>query len=120
MYWGVLVGGPRWHVVATTAAKTSKKLEGSVASELNRLSETQRKSATVESTRIDKVVNDKVVSEYSAVVILPMSGAEVKESDLRTLETELSKRTADGEEISIEEIEKRAELSNGGTLVQRP
>ena len=119
MYWGVLVGGPRWQVVATTAAKTSKQLEIAVASEMSKLSEVQRKDAVVESTRTDKIVNDKTVSEYSASVTLPKNGSEVSESDLRKLETELSARTAKGEEITAEEIEKRAELQTSGTPVHK-
>jgi Protein of unknown function (DUF1353) len=119
MYWGVLVGGPRWQVVASSAAKTSKQLEIAVASEISKLSETQRKDAVVESTRTDKVINDQIVSEYSATVTLPKNGSEVSEKDLRALEAELSTRTANGEQITAEEIEKRSELPTSGAPIQK-
>jgi hypothetical protein len=106
-------------VVASTAAKTSKQLEIAVASEMSKLSEAQRKDAVVESTRTDKIVKDKTVSEYSAIVTLPKNGLEVRESDLRMLEAELSTRAANSEEITAEEIEKRAELQTSGAQIQK-
>ncbi len=108
MYYGVLVGGPRWDVVATTSAKTSKELDQKVGRELSKLTETERKDAVVESVRTDKTSNNKITSEYSATVTVPTSSPEVSENDLKALETELSQRTANGEQITAEEIEKRA------------
>jgi Protein of unknown function (DUF1353) len=110
MYWGVLVGGPRWEAVASIQAKTSEALEENISTDLNKLSASERKEAIVEKTTTEKSVGNTAVREYSSTVYLPSPGAAVSETQLKSLLSELKKREAAGEVVSIEEIENRSEL----------
>lgn len=108
MYWGVLVGGPRWDAVATTEAKSRNALQTNIASELNKLSTTERNNAIVSSTTTEQKVDSKTVKTYSATVYVPSAGKVISPDTLKKLQAELETREQKGETISIDEIENRA------------
>jgi hypothetical protein len=109
MYWGVLVGGPRWEVVSTSTAETSEALQGEISKDLGKLSETTRDQATIESSKVESKSHDTTFVQYTANISIPVPTHDVPAEQLKALRAELSVRAAKGETVSADEIEKRAE-----------